>query len=68
MSIEQVIAEIHHMSDADFRRVTDEVAKREDVSALDEAAHRAAELDNGSVSPASHEEVFSPLKKRFGCN
>ena len=42
MSIEQVIAEIHHMSDADFRRVSDEVAKREDVSALDEAALRAA--------------------------
>jgi hypothetical protein len=56
------------MSDADFRRVSDEVAKREDVSALDEAAHRAAELNNGSVKPVSHEEVFAPLKKRFGCN
>jgi hypothetical protein len=68
MSIDQVIAEIHHMSEADFRRVTDEITKREDALALDEAARRATELDNGSVKPVSHEEVFAPLKKRFGCN
>lgn len=68
MSIDQVIAEIQHMSDADFRRVTFEVERREESSALDEAARRAAELDNGSVTPASHEDVFGPLKKRFGCN
>ena len=33
-----------------------------------EVIGEAAELDNGSVTPASHEDVFEPLKKRFGCN
>jgi uncharacterized protein with HEPN domain len=33
-----------------------------------EVIGEAAELDDGSVTPASHEDVFEPLKKRFGCN
>lgn len=68
MSIEQVIAEIQRMSGLDFRRVSEEVARREESLALDEAARRATELDSGGVQPLSHEEVFEPLKKRFGCN
>jgi len=68
MSIEQVIAEIQRLTGPDFRRVSEEVARREETLALDEARRRAAELDSGSVHPLSHEEVFEPLKKRFGCN
>jgi len=55
-------------STAGFRRVTVEIERREESSALDEAARRAAELDNGNVRSVSHEDVFEPLKKRFGCN
>lgn len=68
MSIEQVIAEIQRMSDSDFERVTVEVARREESWALDEATRRAAELDSGRVQPLSHDDIFEPLKKRFGCS
>lgn len=68
MSIEQVIAEIQRRSDSDFERVSVEVARREESWALDERELPRCRTGLRRVQPLSHDDIFDPLKKRYGCS
>jgi hypothetical protein len=66
MSTSEIIERIARMPAEDFVRVAEHVHAREDELLKEEIARRRDDLRSGRVKGLTHEEVFGPLKEKYG--
>ncbi|MDP0500213.1 MAG: hypothetical protein Q7P63_08930 [Verrucomicrobiota bacterium JB022] len=65
MSLEQILAEIRRLPEAEFAQVARSVHAREEEELEGVLRQRSADLSSGKVQGRTHEEVFGNLKRRF---
>ncbi len=66
MSTSEIIQKIATMEGADLALVAEKVRTREEELLRAEIARRREDLRSGRVRGLTHEEVFGPLKEKYG--